>query len=425
MSIHQNQPAVKAKVKSGYRYPLILFSCVLAGGIIGAFVGEKATVVEPIGTLFINLLFTLIVPLVFFSISSSISMFSDMKRLGRMLGNTLGIFVFTGAIASVLMIFVVKIFHVGSGLVIETTEVVEAKSLSLGEHIVNMFTVSDFSGLLSKNNMLPLIVFSILFGLSVSMLGEKGQKVSESLTNLADVCFKMINILMKLAPIGLAAYFANLTGVYGPTLLGTYAKVMAVFYPVAILYFFLFNPLYCYYAGGLDCVKAFFKNFLPPFVTALGTRSSSACIPLQREFCDRVGVPGDVSGVVLPMGATMHMDGACLGVITKIAVACAIFNVPFEGIGMYAFSILLAVASATAVSAVPGGGAVGEALIVSVLGLPAGALPIVMMIGTLIDPIATALNSCGDAVASMMVTRRLEGRDWMQKNLSGMQNRNW
>lgn len=424
MSTNQN-PVPAAKAKSSYRYPIILFTCVLAGGIIGAIVGEKATIVKPIGTLFINLLFTLIVPLVFFSISSSISAFSDMKRLGRMLGNTLGIFVATGTIASLIMIFVVKIFHVGAGLVIENMEAGTAKALSLGDHIVNMFTVSDFSGLLSKSNMLPLIVFSILFGISVSMLGEKGRKVSESLTNLADVCFKMIGILMKVAPIGLAAYFANLTGVYGPTLLGTYAKVMAVYYPVAILYFFLFNPLYCYYAGGRECVKAFFKNFLPPFITALGTRSSSAAIPMQREFCDRVGVPGDISGVVLPMGATMHMDGACLGVITKIAVACAVFNVPYEGLGMYAFSILLAVAASTAISAVPGGGAVGEALIVSVLGLPAEALPIVMMIGTLIDPIATALNSCGDAIASMMVTRRLEGKDWMKRNLSGMQNQNW
>lgn len=413
------------KVGSSYRYPLILFACVLAGGILGVFIGEKAAVIKPVGTMFINLLFTLIVPLVFFSISSSIAAFSDMKRLGRLLGNTLGVFVFTGTIASVIMIFVVKIFNVGAGLVIENMEAGTAKTLSIGDHLVNMFTVNDFSGLLSKSNMLPLIVFAILFGLSVALMGEKGEKIAQSLAGLADVCFKMIGILMKIAPIGLAAYFANLTGVYGPTLLGTYAKVMAVFYPVALLYFFIFNPLYCYYAGGMQCVKAFFKNFFPPFVTALGTRSSSATIPLQRDFCDRVGVPGDISGIVLPMGATMHMDGACLGVITKIAVASAVFNVPYEGIAMYAFSVLLAVAAATAISAVPGGGAVGEALIVSVLGLPAEALPIVMMIGVLIDPVATALNSCGDAVASMMITRRLEGKDWMSRNLSGLQSQNW
>ena len=169
MSTNQN-PVPAAKAKSSYRYPIILFTCVLAGGIIGAIVGEKATIVKPIGTLFINLLFTLIVPLVFFSISSSISAFSDMKRLGRMLGNTLGIFVATGTIASLIMIFVVKIFHVGAGLVVENMEAGTAKALSLGDHIVNMFTVSDFSGLLSKSNMLPLIVFSILFGISVSVM---------------------------------------------------------------------------------------------------------------------------------------------------------------------------------------------------------------------------------------------------------------
>lgn len=405
----------KKKSLSSYRYPIILLTCVLAGGILGAVIGERATIVKPIGTIFINLLFTLIVPMVFFSIASSVSAFSDMKRLGRLLGNTLGFFVLTGAIASTIMIFVVKIFDVGSGLVIETTATEDAAELSLGDHIVNMFTVSDFNLLLTKNNMLPLIVFAILFGISVATLGEKGVKISEALNGMADVCFKMINILMKIAPIGLGAYFADLTGTYGPALLGTYAKVLAVYYPVALIYFFTFNPLYCFYAGGKECVKAFFQNFFTPFVTALGTRSSSACIPLQRAFCDKVNVPSDISSVVLPMGATMHMDGACLGVITKIAVACALFGVPYEGLGMYVFSVFLAVASATAVSAVPGGGAVGEALIVSVLGLPAEALPVVMMIGTLIDPIATACNSCGDAVAAFMVTRRLEGKDWMKK----------
>lgn len=416
---------VNAKPKSNTRYTVILISCLILGGVLGAVLGEKATIVKPIGTLFVNLLFTLIVPLVFFSISGSISTFKDMKRLGKLLSTTMSFFVMTGAFASVLMIFMVKIFHVGEGLVLDTTATTEAATLSVGDHIVKMFTVSDFSQILSKSNMLPLIVFACLFGICTAKLGEKGKPLSDGLNRIADVCYQMIEVLMKLAPIGLGAYFANLTGVYGPQLLGTYAKAMAVFYPVAIAYFLIFNPIYCYYAGGTECIRAFFKNCLTPFVTAFGTQSSSAALPMQHEFCDRVGVPRDVSGVVLPMGATMHMDGACLGVVTKAAVACAAFGIPFEGIGTYALTVLLSVASACAVSAVPGGGAVGAALIISTLGLPAEALPIVIIIGNLIDPISTALNSCGDSVASMMVTRRLEGKDWMSRNLSGCQDRNW
>ena len=414
-----------AKPKSNTRYTIILISCLILGGVLGAVLGEKATIVKPVGTLFVNLLFTLIVPLVFFSIAGSISTFKDMKRLGSLLSNTLGFFVLTGAVASTIMIVVVKIFHVGEGIVIDATETTEAASLSIGDHIVKMFTVSDFSQILSRSNMLPLIVFAVLFGVCAAMLGEKGKPLSDGMNLIADVCYKMIQVLMKIAPIGLGAYFANLTGVYGPSLLGTYAKAMAVFYPVAILYFLIFNPIYCYYAGGLECIRAFFKNCLTPFVTAFGTQSSSAAMPMQHEFCDRVGVPRDISGVVLPMGSTMHMDGACLGVITKAAIACAAFGVPFQGIGMYVFLVLLSVASACAVSAVPGGGAVGAALIVSTLGLPAEALPIVIIVGNLIDPISTALNSCGDSVASMMVTRRLEGKDWMSRNLSGCQDKNW
>lgn len=410
---------------SDHAFTIMMIAGIAAGAALGLMFGPKATIFKPIGQLFINLLFTLVVPLVFFSISGAVAALSDMKRLGKLLSSTLGIFIFTGVIASVLAIVLIKGFDPVQGLVVPNLTKTPAASLSIGEHIVKMFTVNDFSLLLSKNNMLPLIVFAIFFGMSVSMLRERGVGIGLGLNALAEVCYKMVGVLMRLAPIGLGAYFANLTGVFGPQLLGAYGKAMLFFYPVAIGYFFIFNPLYCYMSGGMECIKAFFKNCFTPAVTAFGTCSSSACIPVQRAFCDRVGVPADVSGVVLPMGATMHMDGSCLGVIMKIYVACLVFQVPWTGFETYALSVLLAVASATAISAVPGGGAIGSVLIVSVMGLPDEALPIVIMLGSLIDPAATLLNSVGDTVAAFMVTRILEGRNWMAKNLSGKQDVNW
>lgn len=413
------------KKKSSYRYPIILLVSVIAGGVLGAILGEKATVVEPIGKLFINMLFTLITPLVFFSIASAISGFKNLKRLGKMLGSVIGVFVGTGAIASIFMLILIQFIQYGKGISIVPSEVAEASALSIGDHIVNMFTVSDFPNLLSRTRMMPLIVFAILFGVATALLGEKGEKVHEGLENISNVIFKMINMLMKVAPIGLAAYFANLTGIYGPKLLGTYARAMALFYPTLFVYFFVFFSLYAFWAAGKNGVKAYFKNIFTPAVNAIGTRSSAANIPINLEACDRIGIPQDVSSVVLPMGATMHMDGSCLSCIFKIVVLSSIFGVPFEGLGTYAFAIFVAVFSATAISAVPGGGAVGEAMIVTMFGFPPEALPIVILLGQLCDPITTMVNSTGDTVASMMVTRLLEGKDWLSRNLSGQQNKNW
>ncbi len=235
---------------SGNAYTLLLIAGIALGAVLGIVLGPKATIFKPIGQLFINMLFTLVVPLVFFSIAGSIAIMSDMKRLGKLLKSTLGIFVFTGVIASVLAIILIKAIDPVQGLVVSELTKTEAAKLSIGTHIVNMFTVSDFHLLLSKSNMLPMIVFAIFFGLCVSLLGEKGLNIARGLNDLAEVIYKMVGVLMKFAPIGLGAYFANLTGIFGPQLLGTYGKAMLWFYPVAIGYFFIFNPIYCYICGG-------------------------------------------------------------------------------------------------------------------------------------------------------------------------------
>jgi len=413
-------------IKTSYKFPLILLAGVIIGGVLGLVVNDSvAAFIKPFGKIFINLLFTLLVPLVFFSISSAISGFKDLKRLGKMLGSVIGTFVVTGAIASVFMLILIQFIPYASGIIITEFEAGEGSTLSLGSHIINMFTVSDFPDLISRTHMMPLIVFAVLFGAATALSGGFGEKVHESLTNISAVIFKMIQILMKAAPIGLGAYFCDLTHTYGPMLIGTYAKAMALFYPTLFVYYFIFFSLYAYWAAGKDGIKAYFKNIFAPTLNAIGTRSSAANIPLIIDCCDKIGVPEDVSSVVVPMGATMHMDGSCLSCIFKIVVLSGIFGMPFNSFSQYAFAILVAVFSATAMSSVPGGGAVGEAMIVSMFGFPAEALPIIIMLGQLCDPITTMVNSTGDAVASMCVTRLMEGKDWLNKNLSGKQEKTW
>lgn len=162
-------------------------------------------------------------------------------------------------------------------------------------------------------------------------------------------------------------------------------------------------------------VKRFFKFIITPAITSLATQSSIATLPVNLEATKQIGIPRDVREIVLPMGATMHMDGSCLSAILKISFLFGIYGKDFAGFGTFATAIIIAVMSGVVMSGIPGGGLIGEMLIVSLYGFPAEAFPIIATIGFLVDPPATMVNSTGDSVAAMMVTRLVEGKDWLRK----------
>lgn len=404
------------KKKSSYREPLLLIAFVILGAVLGLTLGERVSFLYPIGQIWLNMLFVLLVPLIFFSISSSIAGIADTKRVGKLLALTIGIFVVTAAVAGIYMFIVTGIFGVDTSIQLGSGEATaEAAAASMGEQIVNAFTVSDFPQVISRAHILALIVFTVFFGLTVSILGEQGRPVAQWLSSMSLVFYKMVALLMKLAPLGLMAYFADLTGTYGLELLKSYARGLLIYYPAAIVYFFVFLALYAFLAAGSWGVKNFFKHILTPALTALGTRSSAATLPLQLDACDKLGVPRAVSSVVVPVGATCHMDGACIATIYEIALCCALFGRPLNSIGDFAFALVIAVAGSVAVSSVPGGGAAMETMVISAFGFPSAALPVLLMMTQLFDAGCTLINSCGDTVASMLVTRVLYGKNWYKK----------
>lgn len=405
-------------VWENYRFPILLVGSIIIGSIIGVVMGEKATVLKPFGDIFLNLMFTAIVPLVFTTIASAVGNMMNMKRLGSILGNMLLVFVVTGVIAGVLIIGAVTIFPPAKGVEIAVEAAEELEAVKLSDAIVNAFTVNDFSALLSRKNMLPLIVFSILFGFCVSYCGGEESYVGKLLNNLSDVMMKVIDIIMKYAPIGLAAYFANLVGEFGPQLLGAYGRAMLVYYPMCIFYFLVFFTLYAYWAAGKKGIKVMYKYILPPTATSIATQSSVATLPVNLEAAKNIGVPKDIREIILPIGATMHMDGTVFSSILKIAFLFGLYGKPFTGIGTFVSAMLIAVMSGVVMSGVPGGGLIGEMLIVSLYGFPAEAFPLLATIGFLVDPPGTCINATGDTIASMMVTRLIEGKDWLEKRLA-------
>ena len=405
----------KKELWESYRFPLILLGGIVLGAIIGIVFGKQATVLKPLGDIFINLMFTIVVPMVFVSIATAVGSMLNLKRLGKILGSLVFTFIVTGMFAAALVLVVVNIWPPAANTTVQLSAGKVGKALSAGQMFVQTLTVDDFVGLFSRKNMLPNIVAAIAMGIAMSMCGGAESPVGKFMANLNDIIMKLVNMIMKLAPIGLGAYFANLVGEYGPQLIGDYGRTMAIYYPMCVVYAIIFFTAYAYYAGGSRGVRAFWGHILKPAVTAFGTQSSCAAIPANMEACDEIGVPEDIYDIVLPLGATMHMDGSVLSSIVKIAFLFEIFGMPFTGVDVYAKAIAVSILSAFVLSGAPGGGMVGEMLIVSLFGFPQEAFPIIVTIGYLVDPMAICLNSSGDTVASMMISRMVEGKGWMDK----------
>ncbi|NTW06292.1 MAG: dicarboxylate/amino acid:cation symporter [Syntrophaceae bacterium] len=399
-----------------YGFSIILIVSIILGSVLGIIYKKDAVVFKPFGDIFLNLLFTAIIPLVFFSISSAVASMTDIRRLGKIMSAMMLVFIITGLIASIVMIIGVQLYPPTAGTSINTPAAMNIEHFQTSEQIVKAFAVADFPELLSKKNMLALIVFAILMGLATSSIGERGKIFAGFLNSGSEVMMKLISFIMYYAPIGLCAYFAYLVGAFGPELLGSYMRAMILYYPAAILYFFIAFTIYAFIAGKGTGVRRFWSNIIPPALTALATGSSMAAIPANLAAANKTGIPKDISEVIIPIGATIHMEGSCLAAILKIAFLFGLFHMDFTGAGTILTALGIALLTGVVVSGIPGGGTIGELLIISLYGFPPEAFPVITMIGTLVDAPATMLNATGDNVASMLVARMLGGRDWIRSS---------
>jgi Na+/H+-dicarboxylate symporter len=409
-TLHRLRIMVKSLLRfKAYYFPALLITSVFAGGFTGYMLGHNARVLKPLGDIFLNLIFTAVVPLVFFSIAASVARAGNTSRLGTLLSRMFVTFVFTGMVAAMFMLVIVKLLPPAQDIYIPLAASVKPEAINLGNQITGAISVADFGKLFSHNNMLPLIIFSLLTGMATVMTKAKSDAFSRFLESGADVFMQLVNLIMYLAPIGFFSYFAVLVGDTGPQLLQTYLRVMLIYYFSATAYFVLAFTFYAYLAGGRHSITLFWKHILVPALTALATCSSAASIPANLQAAKKMNVPAAIYESVIPLGATLHKDGSVLGAIVKIAFLFGVFHLSFAGPAVMLTALLVALLAGTVMGAIPGGGMLGEMLILSLYGFPPQALIIIAAISIIIDPLATMLNVTGDAVCCLM-TEKLMGK---------------
>ena len=368
-------------------------------------------------------MFIIIVPLIFLTISTSISKISQPKRVGKILGTTVLVFIITSLVAvliGMLFAYPTSLVSLQDGEAIKSAlsdEIFEeTEELSLLERTVSVLTVDDFSKLLSRQNIVAIIVFSIMFGLAIRATGEKAKPVLNLLESLTEVIMSLLNIVMYYAPIGLGCYFAALIGTFGGSIAVGYLKTFVIYTIACLVCYFIVYSLYAFIAGGKKGFKVFWSSIISATLTALATCSSAASIPVNLQAAKKIGVSDDIAETLIPLGTSFHKDGSIIGSVFKAMFLVCLFGTNVFTVGGFFQILVISLVATLFVTAVPiGGGTISETMIITMLGYPLGALPILTMIATIIDAPATVLNVVGDASSSMLAARIVDGKRWMDK----------
>ena len=407
------------KFLKNYKSTLILLASIIIGTIVGLIFEEKATVLSPFGDLFLNMLLVIIVPLIFLTISTSIGKMKQPKRIGKILTTIILVFAFTSIVSVFVGIVSTKAFRLvdvkdeaAIKEVLNGAEEITNEDVNFLERTVEAVSVNDFSKLLTRDNMIALIIFSILMGISINMSKGKGDKFLDALESANEVVQSFIKLIMYYAPIGLGCYFAALVGTFGGEIAIGYGKTFIIYTVVTVLFYFTVYSLYAFIAGGKKGFVSYWRNILPATLTSLATCSSAASIPVNTTCAKNIGVPEDIADTTIPLGTSFHKDGSIIGSVFKIMFLVYLFNSDVSTLKVLGVALI----ATLLVTAVPiGGGTISEMLIITMLGFPVTALPILTIIATIIDPPATMLNVVGDSASSMLVARIVDGKKWLKE----------
>lgn len=385
-----------------YKSSIILLFALTLGGVIGIYAPSLALKLQPIGKIFLNLLFMIIVPLVSVSVMSSIAGMTDLKKLGRIMGLIFAISIIMALIPAAAIVGLATLFDPAQGVTIELTQ--EFKAGNGEMNFVNMVTTNDFVGLLSKSNILALIIMSVIAGIAIGQSGEQGKQIAESLNGLNTVIMKIVSIIMKAAPLGLGSYFAATMASQDPQLLMTFARAIGLFFIASLLYYVFGSILYSWIGGGMKAVRAFWQHAIEPSATALGTCSSLGSLPVTIRAAKAMGINPEIVDISLPLLVNLNKGGVAMIAALKIVFIFSVMGLDFTTETFF-LTMLISVLSAIIVGGVPGGAFLGEIFIVTTLGLPVETIPMLVVIGTITDAPATLINVIHDLNAAQIIER--------------------
>ncbi|WP_192888903.1 dicarboxylate/amino acid:cation symporter [Vibrio bathopelagicus] len=397
-----------------YRSSIVLLLALIIGAIFGITAPELALKVKPIGQIFLNLLFMVIVPLVSLSVMSSIAGMTDLKKLGKILGLVLAISIAMAFFPSLGIVGIAQLFDLSQGVTIDLSQ--EFTGGAGGMDFVSMFTTNDFVGLLSKSNILALIIMSVLAGIAISQAGEQGKKIAELVDAANAIVMNIVGLIMKLAPVGLGAFFAATMASQDSSILAPLATVIGLLCGYMVIYYAVGATVYSYIGGGTNGVKQFWKYAAAPSITALGTCSSLGTLPVTIKAADSMGIKKEIYDICIPLFVNLNKSGVAITAAIKVVFIYAVLGLPFS-FDVFVMTMVIAVLSAIIIGGVPGGAFLGEIFIVTTLGLPLEVIPVLVVIGTICDAPATVLNVVHDINATQIVERFM-GKEKQPQELS-------
>jgi Na+/H+-dicarboxylate symporter len=385
----------------------------ILGILVGHFYGAQISVLKPIGSLFINSLLMLVPVLVFVSIVSGIVAISDPIKMGRIAMKSMSWYVVTMMVGTILALFLSQIFfESGCGICLsnlnldgayEHSKVSSVARLSLADFVKNLLPANIFNAFIDVN-LIQIIVFAVLFGLAIQKLGKKVQPVVVFIESLSVVLTQVLQMVIKVAPIGVFALMAVVAGTNGLSMILSLLKLVAVIYLCMLLMMFVVYSCILFFGARLNPL-IFFKKMFEVQLVGFSTTSSMATLPVNiRVAQDKLGVSSAIAGFVLPFGATVNMNGMStyLGVI-------AIFAAKLFGIDLSIFDmgviVLTSTLAAIGSAGVPAAGVIVMPMVLSSVGIPLDIMGILIAINRIVDMASTALNISGDTLTAVMVAK--------------------
>lgn len=376
----------------------------ILGIIVGAIFGEGATVIKPIGTLFINFIKMLIVPLVFLSLVVGVTSLKDPAKMGRIGIKAIVWYLFTTAIAVCIGLIFGLVFQPGSGIEIAADAAAKSKDMpSVIDTLLNIVPKNPVAALAS-GNILQIIAFAIITGIAINFVGIKADPLERVFEAGAEVMYKITHGVMELAPFGVFALMAWVAGNYGLSILLPLVKIIACVYIACILHAVVTYGLILKFYGHLRFMP-FFKGILDAQMVAFTTTSSSGTLPVTlRCTQENLGVSKSTSSFVLPLGATINMDGTAIYEAIAALFVAQVFGVALSG-GDYFTIILVSTLASVGTAGVPGAGLIMLTLVLTQVGLPLEGIAIVAGIDRILDMARTTINVTGDAMISTMIAK--------------------